>query len=36
LRNVMLVRHGALTALHEAIVAERIAGTNYGPPAKPH
>jgi Four helix bundle sensory module for signal transduction len=34
-RKVMLVCQDALAALHEAIVAEPVAGTSYGPPAKP-
>jgi len=34
-RRVMLVCQDALDALHKAILAEPIAGTTYGPPAKP-
>jgi hypothetical protein len=34
-RKVMLVCQDALTALHQAIVAEPVAGTAYGPLAKP-
>jgi hypothetical protein len=34
-RRVMLVCQGALGALHDAIVAEPVAGATNGPPAKP-
>jgi hypothetical protein len=34
-RKVMLVCQDALSALHQAILAEPIAGTTYGPPARP-
>jgi Four helix bundle sensory module for signal transduction len=34
-RKVMLVCQDALSALHQAILAEPIAGTTSGPPAKP-